>query len=136
MLYRTYFKLTNCVADFEEARQYLAADDMTKYLIEDKRASSCKNKIKSIKWILKDSASGYIDLETTDTLSDEELNNISNWVRAQHSDGIGEGFTDQPFATYEDEGLEGYEGSEWDNEMIIVEFDWTTNDYKFERMDS
>ena len=43
MLYRTYFKLTNCVADFEEARQYLAADDMTKYLIEDKRASSCKN---------------------------------------------------------------------------------------------
>ena len=132
-IYRTYFNLTNCVNDIEAAQDYLSDDDMTKYLVNDSSSSlkSCQSKISSIKWILDTVSSGHIDLETTEKLTTEELDSISDWVNSQNSDGLGEGFIDQPFATYEDTGLEGYNGSEWDNEVIVASFDWKSNSYKF-----
>ena len=133
-IYRTYFNLTNCVNDIEAAQDYLSDDDMTKYLVNDSNNSlkSCQSKISSIKWILDTESSGHIDLETTEKLTTEELNNISEWVSGQNSDGIGEGFEQQDFACYIDEGLDGYDGSDWDDEYIVASFDWTSNSYKFE----
>lgn len=132
ILYRTFFKLTAAVNDFEAAREYLLDDDMTVYLLEDDRCTSFKDKIKSIKWILSSESSGYIDLETTSELTDIELETVSDWVSGQNSDGLGEGFEQQDFAFYKDEGLVGYDGADWDDEYIEASFDWETNSYKFE----
>lgn len=118
-IYRTYFKLNNFVKDIEAAQDYLSDDDMTKYLINDS-SNSLKSKISSIEWILDTEISGHIDLETTEKLTTEELKNISEWVSGQNSDGIGEGFEQQNFASY------------WDDEC--ASFDWRTNAYKFEEL--
>lgn len=132
MLYRTYFELTDDVCDFEAARTYLIEDDMTKYLKEDYRCSSCKDKIISIKWILKDNNSGYIDLETADILTNDELNKISDWVTGQNSDGLGEGFEQQDFANYKPNDNSDYNEDDCDNDWVMASFDWKTNLYKFE----
>lgn len=139
VVYRTYFKLTNCVLDFEEARKYLIEDTMKQYLQNDSRCSTdTYNKILSIEWILKDENSGYIELKTTEELSTEELNKLSDWVCGQNSDGIGESFEQQDFACYEigedceildSRYLCDYEG---EVEEVMASFDWNTNDYKFE----
>lgn len=130
--YRTYFNLTNAVNDFEEARQYLIEDNMTTYLKSDSRIpENVRSAVDNIVWILKDIASGYIELTANRSLSAQELESISKFVSGQNSDGLGEGFEQQDFACYEDEGLTGYEGDDWDNEMIMASFDWQTNDYLF-----
>ena len=131
MKYRTYFKLTACVNDFNAAQEYLKEDDMTVYLKEDSRLKSVSQFVEKIEWILKDESSGYIDLTTNKELTTEQLAIISDWVSGQNSDGLGEGFEQQDFACYEDEGLTGYEGSDWDNETIMASFDWQTNQYIF-----
>ena len=131
MKYRTYFKLTACVNDLNAAQEYLKAEDMTIYLKEDSRLKSVSQFVEKIEWILKDESSGYIDLTTNKELTAEQLAIISDWVSGQNSDGLGEGFEQQNFACYEDEGLIGYEGSKWDNETIIASFDWETNQYIF-----
>lgn len=137
-LYRTYFKLTNDVIDFEEARRYLIEDDMTVYLKDDNRrcSPSTGKKIVKIEWILKEVDSGHIDLTTTEELTQAELDNISDWVRGQNSDGLGEGFEQQDFAFYSDEEYEDYDDEnydyDYDDYTIMASFDWKTNDYKFE----
>lgn len=133
--YRTYFNLTNAVNDFEEARKYLIEDNMTAYLKGDSRIpEDVRSAVDNIVWILKDIASGYIELTANRSLSTQELESISKFVSGQNSDGLGEGFEQQDFACYEDEGLVGYEGEEWDNEMITASFDWQTNNYLFEKV--
>lgn len=133
--YRTYFNLTNAVNDFEEARKYLTEDNMTAYLKGDSRIpEDVRSAVDNIVWILKDIASGYIELTANRSLSTQELESISKFVSGQNSDGLGEGFEQQDFAFYEDEGLVGYEGEEWDNEMITASFDWQTNNYLFEKV--
>lgn len=133
--YRTYFNLTNAVNDFEEARKYLTEDNMTAYLKGDSRIpEDVRSVVDNIVWILKDIASGYIELIANRSLSTQELESISKFVSGQNSDGLGEGFEQQDFACYEDEGLVGYEGEEWDNEMITASFDWQTNNYLFEKV--
>lgn len=133
--YRTYFNLTNAVNDFEEARKYLTEDNMTAYLKGDSRIpEDVRSAVDNIVWILKDIASGYIELTANRSLSTQELESISKFVSGQNSDGLGEGFEQQDFACYEDEGLVGYEGEEWDNEMITASFDWQTNNYLFEKV--
>lgn len=130
-LYRTYFKLTACVNDFEAAKQYLIEDDMVKYLQGDRRCSdSTYNKIKKISWILTDEMSGHIDLETIEALSKEELSNISDWVSGQNSDGLGEGFEQQDFAFYNDSY--GEDEDEYEQNYVMASFDWKSNKYLFE----
>ncbi len=132
-VYRTKFSLEASVNDFEAARDYLKQDEMKPYLKNDKRCSEeTYSKIISIDWILKDESSGYIELKTESELTTDELDKISSWVRGQNSDGIGAGFSEQEFACYEDEGLTGYEGDNWDNEYVMASFDWQSNEYKFE----
>ena len=139
MLYRTYFTLTNPVRDYQDAYDYLTADDMTKYLKSNPKCSKeTSNKILSITWILKNDFSGRIELETSEELSMEELDMISDWVKGQNSDGLGEGFEQQDFACYivteygdiiDPRCAWDYEG---ESEEIMSSFDWETNDYKFE----
>ena len=132
-IYRTYFKLTACVNDLSAAQEYLTEDDMTVYLKDDSRISEkVRNAVEKIEWILKEEDSGFIELTTNEALSATELKEVSEFVSGQNSDGLGEGFEQQDFACYEDEGLEGYEDSDWDNESIMASFDWESNDYIFE----
>lgn len=128
-IYRADFELTNQVRDYDAAYKYLTEDDMTKYLKDDKRGSS---KVKSVRWELLDAISGYIEVQTTEKLTDAESANISDWIGGQNSDGLGEGFEQQGFANYrlddnqddEDEDEYGFE-----DEWIMASFDWRTNDY-------
>lgn len=132
-VYRTYFTLVACVNDLSAAQEYLTEDDMTVYLKEDNRIpEDVRNAVEKIEWHLTDECSGNIELQTNRALSADELKPISEWVGGQNSDGLGEGFEQQEFANYEDEGLEGYDESDWDNEWIMASFDWKTNEYIFE----
>ena len=132
-VYRTYFKLTASVTDIEAANSYLNEDDMTQYLKHDTRIpEEVRNAIEKIEWRLKDENSGIIELSTTKALSATELKTVSKWVYGQNSDGLGEGFEQQSFASYTDEGLDGYDDSDWDDEYIMASFDWKINEYIFE----
>lgn len=132
-IYRTNFELTACVNDFCAARDYLVADNMTKYMQGDSLVpDETYAKIEKIEWILRNEWQGYIELKTKEKLTDNELEGISEWVAGQCDGGLGEGFEQQDFACYEEEGLEGYDGDDWDNEEILASFDWKNNDFIFE----
>lgn len=133
-IYRTLFALTAPVTDILDANAYLHEEDMTVYLKDDNSISEdVRNAVEKIEWTLKDESSGYIELKTIRELSDIELKSISEFVSGQTSDGIGEGFESQSFAQYEDEGLNGYEGSDWDDEIITASFEWP-NEFIFEKV--
>lgn len=133
-IYRTLFALTAPVTDILDANVYLHEEDMTIYLKDDNSISEdVRNAVEKIEWTLKDESSGYIELKTIRELSDTELKSISEFVSDQTSDGIGEGFESQSFAQYEDEGLDGYEGSDWDDEIITASFEWP-NEFIFEKV--
>ena len=106
MYYYTKFYLTKPVNDYEEARNYLLSDTMEDYFEGDY--------LKSIDWILLDNSSGVVCIETEKELTKQQKEKISTFIKNQNSDGLGEGFSQQPFA---DLGQE------------ISEFDWRTNDY-------
>lgn len=140
-IYRTYFKLLAPVLDIKEAQDFLQADDMTEYLKRD--TYHCKNVNKdslvSIKWILRDEDSGYIELITNTDLSQDDLDCISEWVSGQNSDGLGESFEQQDFACYCTQDtprwIDCETGDAVDSEegyMVAASFDWQTNEYKFE----
>ena len=122
-LYRRSFNLTDAVKDYVEANEYLAKDDMTKYLKEDVRIpEEVRNAVTNIKWFLFDKTSGYIEVNTSEKLDDSQLEYIQDFIEGQNSDGLVSGFSNQPFANYIDEGLSGYAGSNWDDEQIVVGF--------------
>ena len=140
--YRTNFNLTNCVTDFNAAYEYLTEDDMTKYLkadVESRGYYGLAYDIHSIKWILTDDDCGYIELITIRELTIAELDEVSDWVRGQNSDGLGEGFEQQWFAEiwddveyteYDEETDESYTYTER-HYCGMASFDWKTNNYKF-----
>lgn len=139
--YGTSFTLTNPVNDYNAASDYLQADDMTQYLNNDLNylgLSHLEGKIKEIKWVLEDEQTGYIVLYTTEPLAQEDLDKISEWISGQCSDGLGEGFEQQPFAEVryydEDEYNSEYGYNDYDTDM--ASFDWETNDYKLKLYDS
>lgn len=148
--YVTPFTLTNPVFDLDAAQGYLTADNMTEYLIEDLDDScTCfqvpmshlKDKIISIVWNLKDDCSGQIELLTTEEIPQSELDQISDWVQGQCSDGLGEGFEQQDFAFYEDQDdLTDWEDDEdpipCDDHWVMASFDWRTNKYFFHKDES
>ena len=138
-IYRTYFNLDYPVLDINEARDYLGADSMEKYLKSDTRiAEDIRNAVVNIKWILTTEMSGHIDLVTSKELNDTELKSISDWVSGQNSDGLGEGFEQQDFACYDvDEDGDPIDSRRaWDyegeTETVMASFDWQTNEYIFE----
>lgn len=133
-LYKANFNLNIQVSDncFEEARNYLLEDNMTKYLLETlnltpivntPKLSNLKDKVIEIRWELNKEDKGNIMLTTKEPLCKEELTYLSNWVSGQNSDGLGEGFGQQPFFLI----------SEGENHPVGV-FDWETNKYNWKKV--
>lgn len=152
--YRTPFHLTGEVCDLDAAQGYLTEDDMTEYLKED-LDDSCtyfklpmahlKDKVKHIEWHLVTEDEGYIELIATEEIPQAELDQISEWVSGQCSDGLGEGFEQQDFANYEagnhDSWGGDYEDEDWDADdendgWTMCSFDWKTNKYIFSRYEA
>ena len=123
MTYRTKFNLTAPVIDFEAAYDYLIEDNMTDYL--HNAEISGHDKVIHIAWYLMTEEKGYIEVQTDGELTAEESRAISDWIRGQNSDGLGEGFEQQDFACYSlDDDEDGYD------EYVMASFDWETNDYE------
>lgn len=132
MLYRTNFKLVADVTDVDAANKYLKMDDMTEFLLG--KYPHLRDTVAHIEWTLDESREGHIDLATVRELSPDELKTISEWVSGQNSDGLGEGFEQQPFASYEieDDYNYGYDEDEYiEPEYVTASFDWEKNDYEF-----
>lgn len=102
MQYRTYFKLSDPVLNVDDANDYLHSDDMTAYLISDRRIpEEIRNKVLQIKWTLITDSFGYIELSSEVPFLEHELVFISDFVKNQHSDGLGPGFEEQDFSYYQ-----------------------------------
>lgn len=135
--YKTNFNLECPVLDIQEANDYLQEDDMTKYLLDslrdDKVIPEEIKKVEDIYWTMTSNDTGSIVLTANDKLLPATLDKISEWVSGQCSDGLGEGFEQQPFANYEDKDGDYYDGSEEEvePEWCMASFDWKTNKYKF-----
>ena len=128
--YKTDFCLTNCVNDLKAAQKYLSADNMEQYLKDDATIPErVRENVITIDWVLTDEISGYVIMQSEVKFTEEELEKISDWVRGENSDGLGEGFEQQKFACYVEEGLSGYSG---DDVYIRASFDWKTNNYTFD----
>lgn len=117
--YRTEFKLSHPVNNLAAASAYLESDDMTVYLTNDllDDGRDTDESVTKIAWVLQTPNSGEIILTCKKSLSEGDLGFISDWVRGQNSDGLGEGFEQQDFAEQPD-------GS-------CSRFDWDTNFYEF-----
>lgn len=97
--YTTNFNLTGELHArvFYDAESYLQKDDMVEYLPENLKA-----KIVFVEWILEDLDWGTVSIWANERLSEEEVDELSKWIAGQCSDGLGEGFAQQPFAEYND----------------------------------
>jgi len=93
-------KLTRPVNDVAAAISYLTEDEMVKYL-------DGLPTVMDLRWDLKQDGESYevIALSSSE-LDDTEISDLTEFVRGQHSDGLGEGFEQQDFADHFDE-LEG-----------------------------
>ena len=132
--YQTDFSLVRPVNDFDKAYDYLKDDDMAHYLKSsiDYEKDKCEDfglysdDILSVEWELEDADSGVINVVTRNELSPQASEYISDWIHGQCSDGLGEGFEQQPFAEFYDE-------DEWGDPdpdtYEMASFDWETNKY-------
>ena len=68
---------------------------MVEYLPENLKA-----KIVFVEWILEYLDWGTVSIWANERLSEEEVDELSKWIAGQCSDGLGEGFAQQPFAEY------------------------------------
>ena len=165
--YEAEFHLMGPVNDFGRASRYLTEDDMTRYLKGEYSGipQDISSAVNHIEWILEDEDSGVIRLDTNREMSQDELDLISKWVSGQNSDGLGEGFEQQDFASFiddeyysalrwweddepdprdyedEDDYLSDYGDWEYDipNEddyFLMCSFDWKTNPYTFYKVGS
>ena len=142
--YVTEFHLTHRVNDLDAAREYLQADNMTEYLIDDldylKLTRLQPSDIVNLQWDLQDEQYGLIYLDTAIDLTDDELAKISEWVSGQNSDGLGEGFEQQDFASgedweeYEYEDEDGETQTDYEEVSTMASFDWKTNNYTFKKV--
>ena len=119
--YVANFNLTDEINEelFDDAVSYLIEDDMAQYVPENLKA-----KIVSVEWVLEELDKGKIVIWANELLSEEEEDELSKWIAGQCSDGLGEGFEQQPFAEiggsdydYYDEDDEYYE-----DEFYMVSF--------------
>lgn len=137
--YQTRFNLLAAVLDIDAAQAYLSEADMLEYFNNE----AIKRKLKSIDWILEDDVSGYIEVIANEELSDDELEEIADYIKGQNSDGLGEGFSSQDFANYDanlynlsGEEIREYEDDDYEEDWIMASFDWESNDYALELVES
>lgn len=111
--YTTAGSLTNPVNDLAAARAYLVQEDMSQYAPDGLP-------IHSICWDLTNDSSWKVTVVTERELTADESATLSDWILGQNSDGLGEGFEQQPFAEEDDE----------DDEYCVImsSFDWQANE--------
>ena len=134
-IYKADFYLTDYVNNLQEAQRYLTEDNMLTYLVDELKyqgREATANKLQRVEWILQSEINGRIEVEAAAELTTVERAIISEWIRGQCSDGLGEGFEQQRFACYgeEVEYSEDYEDEYCDEHW--ARFDWETNDYRLQ----
>lgn len=133
--YETPFRLEFEVNDFEAAASYLQdAGNMAQYLDDPLKQIATK-----ITWELLTEDSGRIQVQTTRELTDKENNGLADWICGQCTDGLGEGFEQQDFASlYFDEYGDSYAPDEVyddeDYEMAMASFSGNADAYALERI--
>lgn len=138
--YQTTFYLLADVLDLDEAQAYLEEDNMLDYFDNEE----IKRKLKSMTWHLTDCGSGYIEVISNEELAENELDEISAYISGQNADGIGEGFEQQDFASY-DAALLNDRGEiddsllyddDYEEDWVMASFDWNSNYYVLELVES
>ena len=138
--YQTTFYLLADVLDLDEAQAYLEEDNMLYYFDNEE----IKRKLQSMTWHLTDCGSGYIEVISNEELAENELEEISEYIKGQNSDGIGEGFEQQDFASY-DAALLNDRGEiddsllyddDYEEDWVMASFDWNSNYYVLELVES
>lgn len=138
--YQTTFYLLADVLDLEDAQAYLEEDNMLYYFDNEE----IKRKLKSITWHLTDCGSGYIEVIANEELAENELDEISAYISGQNSDGLGESFEQQDFASY-DAALLNDRGEiddsllyddDYEEDWVMASFDWNSNYYVLELVES
>jgi hypothetical protein len=133
--YRAAFSLVSPVNDRGAAQHYLVSDDMTpflvSYLASDAATAPAAQTITRVIWLLTSDNTGYVEVDTTEELAAEDSKIISEWIGGQCSNGLGEGFEQQPFADlYPVQSFWYDEDDEDDDEWRMASFDWKTNQYQ------
>lgn len=134
IIYIAKFNLTLPVNDYEAAEEYLNDDDMTQYVPDE-----IKSKIEKVEWHLRDDMRGDITVKANAELTEKESAELSEWIGGQCSDGLGEGFEQQPFAewfvdVYGDEHNPSETNTdEMDGDWDYASFDWGSNNYELIR---
>ena len=140
-VYTTKFFLVNPVIDFEKAREYLAQDNMVNYFdAYDNITEELVEKVTHIEWKLYTEDSGEIIVTTNSLLTEKEEDAVSEWIRGQNSDGLGESFEQQDFASYDYNAysFDGRRIDDWElddnyeEDWVMASFDWATNNYYLE----
>lgn len=126
--------LTGTVNDVAKAQAFLTDMDMTQFLHE------VAPPVVHIRWDLKEDGHTYeVHAVATQELTAKEIADLTDWVKGQNSDGLGEGFEQQDFAdcTPDEPEYDPYDdayevdASDEDDEWRMVSFDWRSNDSTF-----
>lgn len=118
-VYTTSGVLKHPVNDIGEANAYLQEDAMAKYLDPD-----LSNVVEFVEWSLTDEQSWKVTVVANRDLTTEESERMSDWISGQNSDGLGEGFEQQPFAEVVDEYMDD------DDEGLLCDYDMASFDWE------
>ena len=121
--YRTTGRLTAPVNDPGAAMLYLQEHQREAPMAQFIYPEQAAELVVSVTWYLTGSETWAVDVVTEQDLVPEQLAELSEWISGQNSDGLGEGFEQQPFA----EQLEVEHDEEEDDEYLYASFDWETN---------
>ena len=115
--YRAEGRLTNPVTDLQAARAYLD-EPMETFLCWDDQVD-LRAAVHTIRWDLISVSTWQVMVVTNQALDADQLTRLSEWISGQNSDGLGEGFEQQPFAEHE--------GEDDDDDWEMSSFDWGDN---------
>lgn len=141
-LYQTTGTLTGYIEseNVAKAQAYLTDDDMTRYLTSDSDTPWAKDVVEHLEWQLDGDGHRYkIVAFALRELTEDELRQLSSWCSGQNSDGLGEGFEQQPFAEQHDGECGECPGCEYGGECDddysgMISFDWEKNKLEFVRV--
>lgn len=125
--YKARGKLDHPVSDLNEARVFLRehGQNMHEYIYPDE----AKPGVHSVTWDLLDEESWEVTLIADYELEQQQINDLSDWILGQNSDGLGESFEQQPFAEHEQ-----YNDEDEEPEYAMSSFDWQINPCTLEQI--
>jgi hypothetical protein len=114
--YKTKGVLDHPVSSVNDARAFLRehGSGVHQYIYPE----PAKEGVHSVTWDLLSDHEWEVMLIADHPLGPQQLNLLSTWISGQNSDGLGEGFEQQPFAE-----IELDEEDDW----AMASFDWQTN---------